>query len=227
MLPLELVADPVRLRLLRHLSERDSCSLAEAAEAAGVHVNTARPHVTALVEAGALVRETAATAGPGRPAVRYRLPEGWTAPTVDFRGLAELLAAALVRSRQAPEELRDLGLGWGRYLLGRPGMHEVGRELPLALERLGFQAEVTDGELRLSGCPCPLVSPDQPELVCELAAAVADGVLAGAGSQARLTARRHDPRRRSCKAALRSAGRRTDKPRAGSRTAGRGRSSAA
>ena len=82
--------------------------------------------------------------------------------------------------------------------MGRPGALDAKRELPQALERLGFHAEVADGEVRLSGCPCPLVSPHRPELVCDLAASVVDGVLAGAGSQRRVTRREHDPARRAC-----------------------------
>src|SRR2546421_79330 len=84
-------ADPIRLRIVRHLAENRAATLPELAEAAGVHLNTARPHVQALEAAGVLTRESQAPHGRGRPAVDYRLMEGWSPPTTDFLGLAELL----------------------------------------------------------------------------------------------------------------------------------------
>ena len=45
---LDAVADPVRLRIVRHLAENGSATLSELAEAAGVHLNTIRAHVAAL-----------------------------------------------------------------------------------------------------------------------------------------------------------------------------------
>src|SRR5215211_5793259 len=197
---LDAISDPIRLRLVRHLQRHGDASLSELADAGGVHLNTARTHVAALEDSGAIERTSDAPAGRGRPRLRYRLAEGWSLPTSDFRGLAEVLAAALVRTGAKLEDVRAVGLEWGRFLLGRPGEHEVERELPLALEQLGFSARVDDQALELSGCPCSLVLPDRPQLICELAMAVADGVLAGAGSDLRVTHREHDPAARHCSA---------------------------
>src|SRR5919202_2239201 len=93
---LDAVADPVRLRLVRHLAEHGSATLNELADAAGVHLNTVRAHVAALEEAGVLVSEQKAASGPGRPASEYRLVEGWGLSTTDFLELAGAPAAALV-----------------------------------------------------------------------------------------------------------------------------------
>ena len=192
------IADPVRLNVVRHLSRAPGASLPELAESAGVHLNTARPHVAALEAAGVLVREHATPAGRGRPRVGYRLAGDWSPPTADFLGLAELLGAAVLRSGQGPNELRELGLEWGRYLRGRPGTHDLEVDLPRALERLGFHAQIEGTSLQLSACPCRRVIPDRPELVCELAVAVVDGVLAGGGSDRRVGARHHDTEARRC-----------------------------
>jgi predicted ArsR family transcriptional regulator len=202
MFSLEPLADPTRLRIVRHLAEHGSASLRELAAAADVHLNTARPNVVELEGAGVLQRESTAPSGPGRPAVRYRLVEGWSPPSADFRGLAEVLGAALVRAGFGADEIRAVGHQWGRYLLGRPGAPDVERELAMALERLGFQVTLSGSTLRLSACPCSLVLPQRPQLVCELAVAVADGVLAGAGSDVRVGRREHDPVARSCVAQL-------------------------
>jgi predicted ArsR family transcriptional regulator len=199
---LDAIADPVRLRIVRHLADAPGATLPELARAAGVHLNTARPHVVALEEAGVLSRERQRSQGRGRPAVGYRLAHDWSPPTTDFRGLAELLAATLLRASSRAADVRAVGLEWGRYLLGRPGAHAIGHDLPLALERLGFNASVIGGTLELSACPCSLVLPDRPELMCELAVAVADGVLAGSGSGLRVGRRVHNPDARRCTVGL-------------------------
>jgi len=199
---LDAISDPVRLRLVRYLQHHGDASLNELADAGDVHLNTVRTHVAALEGSGVLERTSDAPAGPGRPKLRYRLAAGWVLPTTDFRGLAEVLAAALVRAGAGPDDVRAIGLEWGRFLLGRPGEHALERELPLALEQLGFSARVDGQSLELSACPCSLILPDRPELICELAVAVVDGVLAGAGSSLRATDRVHDPANRHCSAHL-------------------------
>jgi predicted ArsR family transcriptional regulator len=192
---------PVRRQIVDRAAESPA-TLPELAQAAGIHLNTARAHVTALEAAGALKAETAPPAGRGRPPVRYRLADDFTLPTSDFRGLAELLAVAVIRSDQSPQELHRVGEDWGRYLAGRPGAQELERVLPAALERLGFDARLDGKELVLSACPCRIVAPDQPQLVCNLVIAVAEGVLAGCGSSLRVVARDHHPDERHCVAVL-------------------------
>jgi predicted ArsR family transcriptional regulator len=206
---LDAIADPVRVRLVRHLEEHpDGATLSDLAAAADVHPNTARLHVAALEAAGILDVEAAPSPEHtrGRPPLRYRLAADWVQPASDFRGMAEVLAAALCRSGATKEDVRAVGEEWGRYLLGRPGQHDPARELPQALERIGFDAACPDATtLTLSACPCRLVSPQRPELICELAVAVAEGVLAGSGSGLTIAERSHDPEARRCSARLRPA----------------------
>ena len=99
---LDAVADPVRLRVVRHLARHDSATLAELADAAGVHVNTIRGHVASLEDAEVLASTQKPATGPGRPPTEYRLADGWGLSSTDFLELAGLLAAALVRSRPDP-----------------------------------------------------------------------------------------------------------------------------
>jgi predicted ArsR family transcriptional regulator len=195
---LDAVADPVRLRIVRHLARHDSATLGELADVAGVHVNTVRGHVAALEDASVLVSTQKAATGPGRPAAEYRLADGWGLSSTDFLELAGLLAAALVRTRPDAEALRATGADWGRYLVGRPGSHDVTVEVPRALERLGFHADVSGGTVRISGCPCAVVSPDHPEVVCALATGLVEGVLAASGSDVRVSEHDADPAGRRC-----------------------------
>jgi predicted ArsR family transcriptional regulator len=198
---LDAIADPVRLRVVRHLARVPSATLPELADAVEVHLNTVRPHVGALVAARAVVREPEAPTGRGRPRIAYRLAGDWSPPTSDYRGLAELLAGTLVRGRRGRARLRRIGFEWGRD--ARQGSREDGaRELPRVLERLGFGARVNGSRLELSLCPCPLVAPDEPGLLCDLAAAVVDGALSAGGAGVAVTGREHDPQRRTCRLRL-------------------------
>src|SRR4051812_22352978 len=95
---LDAVADPVRLRIVRHLAAVDSATLTELAEVAEVHINTVRAHVAALESAEVLQSAQKTATGPGRPAAAYRLVDGWGLSSTDFLELAGLLAAALVRN---------------------------------------------------------------------------------------------------------------------------------
>jgi predicted ArsR family transcriptional regulator len=188
---------PVRRRMVERAAESPA-TLSDLAEAAGVHLNTARAHLSVLEGSGTLVPEQAPPGGRGRPPLHYRLADDFALPGP---GLAEVLAAAVMRSGQSADELRRVGVEWGRL---QGGSGDLEQTLPRALERLGFDAVFEDGELVLSACPCRLVAPGSPELVCNLAIAVAEGVLEGAGSGLRISSRSHDPARRHCSAALTS-----------------------
>ena len=150
-----------------------------------------------LEASGAVEREHAASDGPGRPQVRYRLCPGWRLPSSDLDGLSEMLAALVVRLNPSVETVQDLGRHWGRYLAGRPGGNPVD-SLPRLLERLGFDAEVDGHDIRLRSCPCQVVSPDHPELVCRLAEAAIDGIAETGMSRLRVSSATHDPHRRTC-----------------------------
>src|SRR2546423_10136725 len=114
MTTLEVLADPVRLRIVRRLAQNAPASLPQLAEAAGVHRNTLRPHIEELEDAGLIVRAETEPAGRGRPPIRYRLDDGWTPPTSSLQGLAELLAAAGMRPQPPPAELRPARVERGR-----------------------------------------------------------------------------------------------------------------
>src|SRR3954454_7265227 len=131
---LDAVADPVRLRMVRHLADGGSATLSELADVAGVHLNTIRAHVAALESADVLESAQKAASGPGRPAVAYRLVDGWGLSSTDLLQLAGPVAAPLVRTRPDVAALRATGADWGRSLVGRPRRHDVATEMPRALE---------------------------------------------------------------------------------------------
>jgi predicted ArsR family transcriptional regulator len=199
---IDAVGHPVRLRVLEHLGEVEAASIMELAQAAGVHENTARAHVSALEEAGLIASEPRAPTGPGRPGTQYRLtPEGGRIDQ-EFMGIAELLAAVVGRAGIPREQLHEIGREWGRYLVGRPGRHPIEERVPEVLNRLGFKAAVEDGRVHLTGCPCPLLAADDPLMICELASGVVDGVLLACGADRSLGCEHHDPAARDCTVAL-------------------------
>ena len=165
-----------------------------------MHVNTVRSHMGELELAGVVERESASPDGPGRPQVRYRLCSGWRLPSDDMRGLSELLAALVTRLEPARAEIEQFGSEWGRFLSGRPGGDALAG-LPRALERLGFDADVDvdDRTIHLRSCPCMLVSPEHPELICALATAAIEGILELSHRRLEISGAEHDPLLRSCK----------------------------
>jgi predicted ArsR family transcriptional regulator len=199
---LEAIADPVRLRIVRHIDEHGPSSLTEVAEAAGVHVNTARPHLAALEEDGVLVTRQRAAHGPGRRVIEYSLVDPLALSEGDFIGIAGLLAAALARAHLDRDELRTIGADWGRYLSGRPTERDPRDHLPGILSRFGYRVRASDDAVNVDRCLCPLVAPDSPEVVCCLMDGVVDGALAASGGRLRLDRAEHDPSARSCRFTL-------------------------
>jgi predicted ArsR family transcriptional regulator len=198
---LNAVGHPVRLRVLERLADGPA-SVSELAEAAGAHENTVRVHVGALEDAGLIASEPRPAAGPGRPGIQYRLTASGERLDNDFMGLAELLASAVGRAGLSREQLRDIGRDWGRYLVGRPGQYPLRERAPEILRGLGYQADVDDDAVRLTGCPCPLIASDRPDLICELVTGVLEGVLGAIGAPLRIAANEHDPVRRDCRITL-------------------------
>jgi predicted ArsR family transcriptional regulator len=186
----EAIADPIRLRIVRHLSAHGAATIVELAAAAGVHANTARTHVAGLERAGMLSRVAALSRGRGRPQLRFRLHENAPPFELDPHALAGVLAAAAgpPRGARAAARLRSLGAAWARQ---RQGVDVVE-----ALERLGFRARMEEHRVQLGACPCPLVAPDHPETVCQLARGAAAGLLAASGREVRSA--QHDPEARRC-----------------------------
>lgn len=175
------------LDLLRAASE--PLGVQEVAEQAGLHPNTARFHLDALVDAGLATREPQPRETPGRPSMAYQATKS-DGPTGQrrYRLLAEMLTSLITGVMQQPgEAATEAGREWGRYLTEQPPPYqrldapEALGKLTAALADIGFapEAVVEDGgyRLRLHQCPFREVAERHQDVVCALHLGLMQGVL--------------------------------------------------
>ena len=170
---------------------------ADLAAELGVHPNTAREHLDALVERGLAVRERAPAHGRGRPAWRYAAVADPLEPDVrvrDYAGLAGALAGHLTRTSDDPAaEGLAAGREWGRSLMaGRssgPSATPRHRVVGLLAE-LGFapEADVTASTAALRRCPLLDAARQYPQVVCQVHLGIVQGALEHSGGDPRPTA---------------------------------------
>lgn len=121
----------------------------EVARRTGVHANTARFHLDALVEAGLATKEVLARAAPGRPSFGYAAADH-TPPAGhrQYRLLAEMLSSLIEGLLPDPgQAAAEAGREWGRYLTERPAPYqrltadEAVTRLQAVLAEIGFAPE--------------------------------------------------------------------------------------
>jgi predicted ArsR family transcriptional regulator len=175
----------------------------EIADRAGLHPNTARFHLDALVDAGLAARAPKKRTTPGRPSMAYRAVEGGgPAGRRRYRLLAEMLTSLIAGVMPKPgEAAAEAGREWGRYLTKQPppyqrlGAGEAVERLTATLEEIGFAPEAvadrTRYQLRLRRCPFREVAENHQDVVCQLHLGLMQGALAQ--MRAPVTADRLEP----------------------------------
>ena len=161
----------------------------EVAEQAGLHPNTARFHLDALVEAGLATREQQPRETPGRPSMAYQVTDS-DGPTGRrrYRLLAEMLTSMIAGVMPQPgEAATEAGREWGRYLTEqlppyqRLDSDEAVERLTAVLQEIGFApetaAEAGGYRLRLHQCPFREVAERHQDVVCALHLGLMQGVL--------------------------------------------------
>lgn len=120
----------------------------QVADRAGLHANTARFHLDALVEAGLAARAPQTRCGPGRPSTAYRAVEGGTSGHRRYRLLAEMLSSLIAGVMPEPgQAAAEAGREWGRYLTEEPAPYrrldadQAVERLTATLEEIGFAPE--------------------------------------------------------------------------------------
>jgi predicted ArsR family transcriptional regulator len=174
----------------------------EVADRCGLHPNTARFHLDALVEAGLASREPQPRAAPGRPSIAYRAAGGGAAGQRRYRLLAEMLSSLITGMVPEPAAAaQEAGREWGGYLTEQPPPYQrpdaarATGELAAILAGLGFAPEVIPGGTRsrvlLHDCPFLEVARHHQAVVCSLHLGLMQGALAR--MRAPLTADRLEP----------------------------------
>lgn len=162
----------------------------EVGEPLGLHPNTARFHLDALVETGLAERSTEDRSAPGRPKVLYATPPGAVTEEDGYRVLAEILTGALEHTASTPGAAAEAaGAERGRALAAEqvgPGPTRVSaaRAADAVVEdlgRLGFESRAvsTRAGRRIDIVPCPYLdlARSRPDVVCAVHRGLMQGVL--------------------------------------------------
>lgn len=170
-----------------------AATISEIAKQAGLHNNSARETLDALVELGLVSKSVEAPKGRGRPAWRYEI----TAPDIvnGFqRQISDVLVAAartiLVASKEPETHAEVMGRQWGQQFLESGGfnalpdapMRELRRLDPelyashvrVFLSTQGFQASPgpEPSKIELRSCPFLVDDPEVQHLICAIHAAM-------------------------------------------------------
>lgn len=179
-----------RLRVLEVLQDAGTpLSVSDMADRMGLHTNTVRLHLDALVSAGLADSQDEKSDVRGRPRRMYCAnANSANAGRRSYRLLAQILASSM--ATQIPEPTQaglKAGHEWGRYLgegpspFRRVDAQEATRRLVAALNQLGFSPQVvTKGagrSLLLHGCPFREVAMDYPEVACSIHLGLMNGLL--------------------------------------------------
>lgn len=182
-----------RAQVLTALRRADSPSTVGAvAGRVGLHPNTTRFHLDALVESGLAERAAEKRERPGRPRVLYSArPDD---PGVrSYRLLAEILSGFLAATTPRPADAAaEAGRAWGRYLAERPppyqrlGATAAEAQLVRVLDDIGFAPEpVTAGgerQILLRHCPFREIAEEHGEVVCAIHLGLMQGLLTELGA---------------------------------------------
>ena len=176
-----------RAALLETLrAQTEPTTLAALVATSGLHANTVREHLDALVREGLAHRHPEAPAGRGRPAWLYEATGSDAASDTEYAGLAAALAAAIHRTSTSPTDVAVIaGREWGHELAlergARPAPSAVAarREVVSLLDEVGFapQADARSSVVRLTRCPLLEAAHKYPDVVCGVHLGLAQGAL--------------------------------------------------
>lgn len=160
--------------------------VADVAGLTGLHPNTARFHLDALVRDGLAERSVETRATPGRRRVLYTARVDSDGPR-SYGLLAEMLTGLVCAADDPRGVATRTGRVWGRHLVERSAPSEridageaVAR-LQRVFEEVGFQPETAVHgdvvEIRLRHCPFREVAQRHADVVCSVHLGMMQGVL--------------------------------------------------
>jgi predicted ArsR family transcriptional regulator len=180
-----------RSRVLEVLQDSGmQLNVIDVAARVGLHANTVRLHLDALVLAGLADSEAEKRDLRGRPRKLYTAnANSPNAGRRSYRFLAEILASSMSAQTTKPAETAvKAGQEWGRYLGESPSpftrvdAEEATLRLVRAMDDIGFAPEaVTQGRRRrvlLHRCPFLEVAKNHPDVTCSIHLGLMNGLLA-------------------------------------------------
>ncbi|HEU5032073.1 MAG TPA: helix-turn-helix domain-containing protein [Spirillospora sp.] len=159
--------------------------VADVAGRLGVHPNTARFHLDALVADGAAERTLERPSGPGRPRTVYAARPGMDrGGSRGYRLLAQILLSRLAAGPGGRAEAERAGREWGRFLVDRPppfartSAGDATGRLTALLADLDFAPDPAGDVVRLRHCPFLELAEEYGPLVCDVHLGIMRGALA-------------------------------------------------
>lgn len=188
---------PSRSALLETLQAQHApVTIAALTDSTGLHPNTLREHLDALIHEGYATRERAPAVGRGRPAWLYSAKSSDVVASPEYAGLAATLAATIARTSSRPgEDAETAGRAWGETLADEretapaPDTASARRGVVDLLEDMGFSPRPDDEavEIRLERCPLLEAAHRHPEVVCRVHLGLTRAVLERYGVDSRDT----------------------------------------
>jgi predicted ArsR family transcriptional regulator len=192
---------PRRVAVLDALrSSGDALGVTELAERLGIHPNTVRFHLDALVSQGLVDRRLEEPSGRGRPRTVHAPHPGMDrGGRRQYHLLAKILLDQLSTTPEPGAAAEAAGRAWGGHLVEQvPPSHQTGaaeatQRLTAMMTDLGFAPEPTgeDGQIRLRHCPFLELAEEHSSTLCPLHL----GLMRGALTEIRapITATRLEP----------------------------------
>ena len=179
---------PRRAAVLEALrSSDDPLGVTELAEQLGIHPNTVRFHLDALVAQGLVDRRLEEPSGRGRPRTVHAPHPGMDrGGRREYHLLAKILLSQLSTNPDAGAAAEAAGRNWGGYLVEhippsrQPGVAEATQRLTAMMTDLGFAPE-PDGDpadrIRLRHCPFLELAEEYSSTLCPLHLGLMRGAL--------------------------------------------------
>ncbi|WP_067888243.1 helix-turn-helix transcriptional regulator [Nocardia vaccinii] len=160
---------------------REPLSILDLSTRLGLHANTVRFHLDALVSAGQAEHVRPERTGPGRPAQMLRAHRGMdpTGPR-NYQLLARILLAELENASDPAAHALRAGRAWGRRLPPPDTGKSATDVLLSTLAELGFDPRLDSADrerILLRHCPFLDLVEDRPALVCAVHLGLMRGVL--------------------------------------------------
>lgn len=153
----------------------------------GLHANTVREHLNALVSQDLVRRRRSHPSGRGRPAWLYEPTRNrHRSGSAEYAGLAATLAAAIATRSSSPhEDAVAAGTEWGRQLAAAAGppaagtQHAARQQVIEVLDQFGFgpQTGTPHPTVRLTRCPLLEAARRYPDVVCGVHLGIVRGAL--------------------------------------------------